>query len=380
MVKLKDGYVMNPREQAEYERVDALPRKVSGKVEYYFKPQTKYPPRIYVFMDAEIWCDRNRRPMGLYNALPFLSRPMNREEIEYHHFNWRLCYHQYEDWDKLIFAEQQEAEELDKENPGTGTEFLKKLQGFREKFPLGAQATPQPPIELVSPESEESLLLRSLLNKGELLTPKEVFDMLVTEQDGQKRLGILILLREFYQSMVSPDGNKGVPDLETVNKKILRSKERSRRNFVRRVYRKNKLFALEEIRTRYPDYEEVLLLKDVAVKSKKVKPKKHKPTLDLRRCQLEKLGALLRSGDLPEMEYHSVCNRIVMLQNAHDRRLPIPLSVKLQGETLIYDFDWKTRENIVKSFVELANKQGMTHEVLKSRYQEVRSSPIAFSV
>ncbi len=78
MVKLKDGYVMNPREQAEYERVDALPRKVSGKVEYYFKPQTKYPPRIYVFMDAEIWCDRNRRPMGLYNAVPFLSRPMNR--------------------------------------------------------------------------------------------------------------------------------------------------------------------------------------------------------------------------------------------------------------------------------------------------------------
>lgn len=369
---------MNPREQAEYERVDALPRKVSGKVEYYFKPQTKYPPRIYVFMDAEIWCDRNRRPMGLYNAVPYLSRPMNREEIEYHHFNWRLCYHQYEDWDKLLFAEQQEADELDKENPGTGTEFLKKLQGFREKFPLGAQATPQPPIELVRPESEESLLLRSLLNKGELLTPKEVFDMLVTEQDGQKRLGILILLREFYQSMVSPDGNKGVPDLETVNKKILRSKERSRRNFVRRVYRKNKLFALEEIRTRYPDYEEVLLLKDVAVKSKKVKPKKHKPTLDLRRCQLEKLSALLRSGDLPEMEYHSVCNRIVMLQNAHDRRLPIPLSVKLQGETLIYDFDWKTRENIVKSFVELANKQGMTHEVLKSRYQEVRSSPNSF--
>jgi hypothetical protein len=378
MVKLKDGYVMNPREQAEYERVNALPRKVSGRVDYYFKPQTKYPPGIYVFMDAELWCDRNRRPMGLFNALPFLSRPMNREEIEYHHFNWRLCYHQYEDWDKLIYAEQQEADELDKENAGTGTAFLQKLQGFRQQFPLGTQARLQPVQEANEPESQESILLRSLFARGEDLKSKEVIDMLVAEQDGQKRLGILILLREFYQSMVSPDGKKGKPDLETVNRKVLLSKDRSRRNFVRRVYRKNKLFALEEIRTRYPDYEEVLLQKDLAVKSQKPKRKKHKPILDLRRCQLEKLTSLLRSGDLPELEYHSVCNRIGMLQNAHDRRLPIPLSVKLQGETLVYDFDWKTRENIVKSFVELANKQGMTHDLLKKRYQEITSSRNSF--
>jgi hypothetical protein len=97
MVKIKEGYVLNPREQADYDRVNALPRKTSGRVDYYFKPQTKYPPRIYVFINAELWCDRNRRPMGLFHALPFLSRPMNREEIEYHHFNTRLCYHQYEE-------------------------------------------------------------------------------------------------------------------------------------------------------------------------------------------------------------------------------------------------------------------------------------------
>ncbi|WP_091157432.1 hypothetical protein [Mucilaginibacter pineti] len=240
------------------------------------------------------------------------------------------------------------------------------------------QAGLQPVQEANEQESQESILLRSLLARGEDLRSKEVFDMLVAEQDGRKRLGILILLREFYQSMVSPDGKKAIPDLETVDRKIRLSKERSRRNFVRRVYRKNKLFALEEIRTRYPDYEDVLLIKDLAVKSRKPKRKKHKPILDLRRCQLEKLTALLRSGDLPEVEYHSVCNRIVMLQNAHDLRLPIPLTVKLQGETLVYDFDWKTRENIVKSFVELANKQGMTHELLKKRYQEVRSSPNSF--
>ena len=56
---------MTAREKAEFDRVNALPRKTSGIVAYYFKPQTKYPPRIYVFMHAEIWCDRNRRPIGL---------------------------------------------------------------------------------------------------------------------------------------------------------------------------------------------------------------------------------------------------------------------------------------------------------------------------
>ena len=57
MVKIKDGFRMSAREMAEYERMDALPRKQSGRVDYYYKPQTKYPPRIYVYMHAEIWCD-----------------------------------------------------------------------------------------------------------------------------------------------------------------------------------------------------------------------------------------------------------------------------------------------------------------------------------
>jgi len=48
------------------------------------------------------------------------------------------------------------------------------------------------------------------------------------------------------------------------------------------------------------------------------------------------------------------------------------------GETLVYDFDWKTRETIVKSFVELANSNGMTHELLKKRYQEIIRSPNSF--
>jgi hypothetical protein len=55
MVKIKQGYEMNASEKAEFDRVNALPRKKEGRVDFYYKPQTKYLPRIYMYMHAEIW-------------------------------------------------------------------------------------------------------------------------------------------------------------------------------------------------------------------------------------------------------------------------------------------------------------------------------------
>jgi hypothetical protein len=218
MVKIKEGYVMSPREKAEYDRVNALPRKTSGQVAYYYKPQTKYPPRIYVFMHAEIWCDRNRRPMGLHTAFPFLTRSMNREEIEYHHFNIRLCYHQYEDWDKLLYAEQQEAELLDLEKQGTGSGFLAALCSFRTQYILGTMADSLA-IEPVK-EDGEAVYLRSLLERSATLTGKELSEMLAAEQCGEKRLAVLILLRELYKNIVLPDGIKTVVTEELISRKV----------------------------------------------------------------------------------------------------------------------------------------------------------------
>lgn len=365
MVKIKEGYVMTPREKAEFDRVNALPRKESGSVAYYYKPQTKYPPRIYVFMHAEVWCDRNRRPMGLYHALPFLSRAMNREEIEYHHFNTRLCYHQYEDWDKLIFAEEQEAEELDRETIGTGTAFLEQLKSCRGKYPVGNAAPPAivPPVE--KPETEENRYIRQLIQDGSSLSAKEVADLMRIEQETAKRLPVLILLRELYKNFERSD--KPVITPELIDKKVLGSQERTRKNFIRRIYQKNKLFALPEIQTRYPGYTEVMLLNDLKQKSSKPKKVKHQPILDLRRSQLEKLAFKLKWTD-DDAEYNAICCKMVMLQHAHDRRLPIPLTVKLQDEILVYAFDWKTNERTVKSFVAMANTTGMTHDQLKSKY------------
>jgi hypothetical protein len=45
MGKIKEGVVMTVQEKAEFDRVNTLPRKASGSVAYYFKPQTKFPPR-----------------------------------------------------------------------------------------------------------------------------------------------------------------------------------------------------------------------------------------------------------------------------------------------------------------------------------------------
>lgn len=368
---------MNARERQEFDRMNAMPRKTSGKVDYYYKPQTKYPPRIYVFMHAETWCDRNRRPMGLFYAYPFLSRPMNKEEIEYHHFDTRLCYHQYEDWDKLLYAEEKEAAELDKENTGTGTAFLEKLAGFRKRYTLGNIAKPRPrpvPVE----ESQSDGFLAHLLRTGAELSETEVSDLLIKEQQGEKRLPILILLRELYKNSVLPEDEKSAINQSFIDRKVKTSEDRSRRNFARRVYAKNKLFALQEIRERYPSYDEETLAADLLIKTRKVKRAKRKPIFDLRRCQLEKLAAKLRYGELDEKEYHDTCCRIALLQQSHDSRVAIPIAVTFNRETLVYHFDWRTRENIIKSFVGLANQKGMTHQQLGKRFREITSSGYSF--
>jgi hypothetical protein len=369
MVKIKEGYVMNAREQAEFDRVNALPRKTSGRVDFYYKPQTKYPPRIYLFMHAEVWCDRNRRPMGLYHALPFLSRPMNREEIEYHHFDIRLCYHQYEDWDKLLYAEQQEAVLLDIEKAGTGTAFLEALESFRERYPVGSPAVKFKQVEPV--ESAETLLIRELIQNGGSYQPGELWQMIRKESEGENRLAVKILLRELYKLAAGERDQKHALTEELIERKAQLSQERIRRNFVRRVFQQNPLFALADIQVRYPGYAEGQLMNDLRRKPGKPKKSRRKPVLDLRRCQLIKLAEQLQRAGEDEPEYHRLCQRMAILEEAHRNRLPIPITVKLQGKTLVYYFNWRTRETVVKSFLLLANTHGMTHAELGRKQQEM---------
>jgi len=359
---------MSPREQAEFDRVNAQPRKQEGLVEYYFKPPTKYPARIYVFMHAEIWQDRNRRPMGLYKAFPFLKRPMNREEIEYHHFNTRLCYHQYEDWDKLLWAEEKEAEELDRENPGSGTAFLTRLKAFRKQFVIG-QASLLTPPKIVEPDPA-SVLMQELIQHGSNYTASEIAEMMQKEQDGENRIAIMILLRELYKEAAGERDDKPPLTTAILAHKVQVAEQRRRRNFVRRIFGKNPLFAILEIRDRYPDYTEEELAIDLKRKSQPVKRDKSKTPRDLRRCQLRKLAENLKYED-DEQNYHRLCNRIVLLENAHRDHADIPLLVNLEQIAKAYYFHWLTSEIEIKRFVADANTKGCTHDQLTSKHGDI---------
>ncbi|RQO79169.1 hypothetical protein DBR40_05470 [Pedobacter sp. KBW01] len=137
-VRLKKNFKWTATEKEMYDYDNARPRRTEGEVHYYFKPAGTYPARIYVFMHGEMWPARNRRTMGLAFAFPFLKRLMSREEIEHHHFNNRLAYHQYENWDKLLYAEQFECDFLDVQSYWLGTRFMHQLKSFRKQYKIGA--------------------------------------------------------------------------------------------------------------------------------------------------------------------------------------------------------------------------------------------------
>lgn len=73
---------------------------------YFIKKKTKYPKRIFVFMQFEQWAWRNLRPMGLINERPFAVRKMTELEIKDCEALKRLSYCQYEDFELFIQDEQ----------------------------------------------------------------------------------------------------------------------------------------------------------------------------------------------------------------------------------------------------------------------------------
>jgi len=66
---------MNAREKADYDRVNALPRKLSGRVDFIINPN-QIPAKNLSFHARRNMVWPNRKPTGLFQAMPFLSRPM----------------------------------------------------------------------------------------------------------------------------------------------------------------------------------------------------------------------------------------------------------------------------------------------------------------
>lgn len=97
-----------------------------GKIDYVFKPRSKYPARIYLFFHAGEFMQRNRRPMGCMDKPSFESRFMTRQEVIETHFDMRMRYYQYENWQEMIDAEKNEL--------GHDHDFIIKLENHRLIF------------------------------------------------------------------------------------------------------------------------------------------------------------------------------------------------------------------------------------------------------
>lgn len=255
--------------------------------------------------------------------------------------------------------------------------FLERLRSFQRQYPLAGSVV-LPPVARQHTPVQFDIELAELLAKGDSYSVAQIGQMLDEEQQGQKRTAFLILLRSFYREKAGKPKAAKPNSVEGLNRKAKQIQQRTRKNFVRRVFAANPLFALAEIRLRYEGYEESDLIADLKRKPVKPKQTKRKPVTDLRRCQLRKLAVkLAQSKDQPKA-YHDICTRMAMLEEAHRLRLPILITVRLQCETKVYSFNWKTREEVAKAFVELANSQGMTHGALQTRYQEIISSNYSF--
>lgn len=111
--------------QEAYKHAAASPLKINSQVGYFFKKANSYPARIYVYIDFQDWQPRNRKPHGLQNSFPFLTRHMDIKEVIEYHLNWRLTYYQYESWQDLMQSEI---------NVNNDLEFIERLNSFQSTY------------------------------------------------------------------------------------------------------------------------------------------------------------------------------------------------------------------------------------------------------
>lgn len=152
-----------------------------------------------------------------------------------------------------------------------------------------------------------------------------------------------------------------------------------RKRVARRLYKKNPLFAVYEMKKTYEYYDEELLAFDIMLRSprKKKRGKKNpKSIYGLRVRQIQKMWNLLEiarhENDL--LSYNKWANLIAMYNDSHAHRRDITLTVKYKDENgnqdnVDYHFRWNTMEGKIQHFLKLV-KQAKSHMELK----ELRAS------
>ena len=136
--------------------------------------------------------------------------------------------------------------------------------------------------------------------------------------------------------------------------------------FVRRIFKKTPLFAIQYIRERYPFYKESDLIDDL---KRRVSKQTFKPVKaakeNFRISQLRKWKEVLKYESPNSNTYHKACTTIALMSQALIRKEKITLTVKLEGKTVQYYFQWNTLERVIKQFHKIANQPGMIHSKLE---------------
>ncbi|MBD3748530.1 MAG: hypothetical protein IE931_03445 [Sphingobacteriales bacterium] len=199
----------------------------------------------------------------------------------------------------------------------------------------------------------------------------DLFDAANAEREHQNRKAVLLAINQAVRTQ--SDLKLPFLDADKLRKKANALLKVAKKKFVKRMYQKHGLFALDEIIKRYPNYDEEQIALDLIENPKKRirKSKKYVPYTDARRVQIQKLGSQFRFADFKEneKEYHRACTTIAILQNALNRKEPIPLLVNLQQSSKVYYFKWNANYDLVKSFIKMANVKGKTHEDLQSAFK-----------
>lgn len=202
--------------------------------------------------------------------------------------------------------------------------------------------------EMAAPE-----LLQYLTNNLNTVSYTDLFNGLATESS-------LIYSVIFREAIRSKDKKQSFSlTVEKAERKAISMANNRRKRFVRRIYKKHPLFALEFIRERYPFYTNHDLDIDLKVKVsrvKKIKKTKFTSQFGLRASQIFKLSTKLKFKDLSEKERHKICNQIVGYQNGLKLKTPILLGVKYNSEVREYNFPWNETESKIKQFVMISKR------------------------
>lgn len=183
-----------------------------------------------------------------------------------------------------------------------------------------------------------------------------LFQALSTERKNQNRKPVI------YALIRCINGKKGTESftIEKIMQSVKAMETKARKRFVRNTYKKTSIWAIEEIKKKYPNYTESNLIDDLKPKKKS---RKIKLLTSFRDKQIEKLYKLIMGIDESHENYNKYCNMIATNINSYNKA--ITYQVSKEDKTKTFTFPAKTKEEIVVTFLKGISKAKTINEVDK---------------